>query len=109
MKLFWFVNTPSRYCPKLFLGLLAWKLFKHYSNHKTHTFSHCLKESWAVLNKGRKALQTAKAKMQVINGESFPIIRGNEPLYSWEMKLKNLKPVDFRDCLAIVIIRIKLP
>ena len=75
---------------------LAWKLFKHYSNHKTHTFSHCLKESWAVLNKGRKALQTAKAKMQVINGESFPIIRGNEPLYSWEMKLKNLKPVDLQ-------------
>ena len=75
---------------------LAWRLFKHYSNHKTHTFSHCLKESWAVLNKGRKALQTAKATMQVINGESFPIIRGNEPLYSWEMNLKNLKPVDLQ-------------
>ena len=75
---------------------LAWKLFKHYANHKTHTFSHCLRESWAVLNKGRKALQTAKATMQVINGESFPIIRGNEPLYSWEMSLKNLKPVDLQ-------------
>ena len=75
---------------------LAWKLFKHYSNHKTHTFSHCLKESWAILNKGRKALRIATAPVQVLDGESFPLIRGNEPLYSWELNPKNFKPVDLQ-------------
>ena len=74
---------------------LAWKLFKHYGNHKTHTFSHCLRESWAVLNKGRKALQKATATMQVIDGESFPLIRGKD-LYSWELNPKNYKPVDLQ-------------
>jgi hypothetical protein len=28
MNLFGFINNPRRYCPKSFLGLLAWKLFK---------------------------------------------------------------------------------
>jgi hypothetical protein len=72
----------------------AWKRFRAYGDHKTHSFSKCLRESWS---EAKGFVVPFPKVLRFRDTVTLPQVRAKGfPLYSWEMKNRTLAVVNLQ-------------